>query len=100
MVTLSYLILLGGLMETTTLSSKGQIIIPKAIRDSHHWRSGEKFIIEEVPTGIILKPARLFPATTLEEGLGAAGYHGPEKSTEEMALGVDEALRKSWKKRV
>jgi len=86
-------------METTTLSSKGQIIIPKTIRESHHWEPGEKFIIEDTPAGIILKPARLFPATTLEQGLGCAGYQGPQKSMEEMTRGVEEELRKVWKRR-
>lgn len=85
-------------METTTLSSKGQIIIPKAIRETHHWGPGEKFIIEETQTGILLKPARLFPVTTLEEGFGCAGYRGPGKSLEEMTKGVEEGLRKAWKR--
>ena len=86
-------------METTTLSSKGQIIIPKSIRESHHWMPGEKFIIEETQAGIILKPARPFPATTLEEGFGCAGYRGARKSVEEMTEGIEAELRKVWKRR-
>jgi len=85
-------------METTTLSSKGQIIIPKALRDSHHWRPGTKFFIEETANGLVLKPAGCFPATDLEDGLGCAGYTGPAKSVEEMREGVDEALRREWRK--
>lgn len=29
-------------METTRLSSKGQIIIPKALRDIYHWQTGQE----------------------------------------------------------
>lgn len=85
-------------METTLLSSKGQIIIPKLIRESHHWRPGTRFIVEDTPDGILLKPLAPFPATDLKEGLGCAGYRGPAKTVEEMAEGVDEELRRQWRK--
>ena len=42
-------------METTLLSSKGQVIIPKPIRESHHWRPGTRFIVEDTPAGILLR---------------------------------------------
>jgi AbrB family looped-hinge helix DNA binding protein len=85
-------------MEITTLSSKGQIIIPKALRDSHHWQPGTKFVIEETATGLILKPASCFPSSNAREGLGCAGYIGPSKSVEEMNEGVDEVFRRQWQK--
>ena len=85
-------------METTTLSSKGQIIIPKALRDSHHWRPGTKFFIEETPAGLVLKPVSCFPVTNLEDGLGCAGYKGPPKTVEQMREGVDDALKREWQK--
>ena len=31
-------------METTRLSSKGQVIIPKRLRDAHHWLAGQELI--------------------------------------------------------
>lgn len=82
----------------TTLSSKGQIIIPKALRDSHQWGAGTKFLIEDTAAGLVLKPASCFPATDLEEGLGCAGYTGAPKSVEEMKEGIDEALKREWQK--
>lgn len=33
-------------METTRLSSKGQVILPKSIRDARHWAPGAEFEIE------------------------------------------------------
>jgi len=83
-------------METTRLSSKGQIVIPKSLRDSHHWRPGTEFIIEDTATGIILRPRKLFPATKLEDGIGCTGYDGPSKTVEEMEEGMLADLRKQW----
>lgn len=85
-------------MATTVLSSKGQIIIPKEIRKSRHWRPGTRFVVEETAAGLLLKPATEFPPTRLEEGLGCLGYGGPAKTVEEMEQGIDEELRRRWKK--
>lgn len=76
-------------METTLLSSKGQVIIPKAIRSSHHWKVGARFEVEEVPEGVLLKPLGHFPATDLKSGLGCAGYQGPAKSLDEIQAALD-----------
>ena len=35
-------------METTRLSSKGQIILPKAVRDFHRWGPCTDFVVEDV----------------------------------------------------
>ncbi|MEQ1611343.1 MAG: AbrB/MazE/SpoVT family DNA-binding domain-containing protein [Hyphomicrobiaceae bacterium] len=75
-------------MDTTTLSSKGQIIIPKAVRDAYGWREGTVFVVEEVANGILLRPERAFPRTQLKDVIGCAGYKGPSRTIEEM----DEAV--------
>jgi AbrB family looped-hinge helix DNA binding protein len=43
---------------TTTLSSKGQIVIPASIRERHNFRVGDELLIEEREDEIILKKAR------------------------------------------
>ncbi len=43
---------------TTTLSSKGQIVIPAAVRERHHFRFGDELLIEERDDEIVLKKAR------------------------------------------
>lgn len=85
-------------METTLLSSKGQVIIPKAIRSSHHWKSGTRFVIEEVQGGVLLKPISNFPETDLKSGLGCVGYQGAAKSLEEIQAAMDGDLVESWRK--
>ncbi len=84
-------------MELTTLSSKGQVIIPKAVRESHSWRPGLRLVVEDTPAGIVLRPARPFPSTSLEEGLGCVGYRGRARTVREMDLGIDAELRKRWR---
>ncbi|HTV42890.1 MAG TPA: AbrB/MazE/SpoVT family DNA-binding domain-containing protein [Candidatus Sulfotelmatobacter sp.] len=42
---------------TTILSSKGQIVIPAAIREKHRFRVGDELLIEDRDNEIILKKA-------------------------------------------
>jgi AbrB family looped-hinge helix DNA binding protein len=83
-------------METTLLSSKGQVIIPKSIRTSHHWKPGTRFVVEDVQGGVLLKPVSSFPATDLQSGLGCTGYKGAAKSLDEMQAAVDEEVARVW----
>lgn len=82
-------------MPTTTLSSKGQIIIPGALRAAHHWETGTELTLENTSDGVLLKPHKHFPPTRLEDGLGCAGYKGPAKSLAEIERGITEAIRRS-----
>ena len=43
-IILTIILLIVPSMETTRLSSKGQVIIPKTLRDAHHWLAGQEFI--------------------------------------------------------
>jgi AbrB family looped-hinge helix DNA binding protein len=57
-------------METTRLSTKGQIILPKVIRASHAWGPGTEFIVEETTDGILLRPVGRFPEVELDQVVG------------------------------
>jgi AbrB family looped-hinge helix DNA binding protein len=85
-------------MITTTLSGKGQIVIPKALRESRRWRPGTRFIVEEITSGILLKPNRTFPPTRHEEGLGCTGYKGPVVNVQDMDQVIQDDIRKRWRK--
>ena len=78
-------------METTRLSSKGQIIIPKALRDAYHWESGLEFVVIDTGQGVLLKPNRPFAPTTLDDVAGSLTYDGPPRTVEEM----DKAIRRA-----
>ena len=80
-------------MEKTRLSSKGQVIIPKSIRDARGWKEGEELLVEETKDGVMLRPAQPFPRTTLQEVVGCMKYEGPRRSLEEMDAAVARGAR-------
>ena len=85
-------------MITTTLSGKGQIVIPKALRESRRWRPGTRFIVEEITSGILLRPNRTFPLTSPEDGLGCTGYKGPVIKVQDMEQAIQKDIHKRWRK--
>jgi AbrB family looped-hinge helix DNA binding protein len=80
-------------MDTTKLSSKGQIILPKSVRDSHHWVPGTEFTVEDTAEGVLLRPRKPFKATRLEDVAGCLKYEGPSRSIEDMDKAVDAELK-------
>lgn len=50
-------------METVRLSSKGQIVIPKVIRDQLHLQAGAEFFVSASALGVSLVPVQAFPVT-------------------------------------
>jgi AbrB family looped-hinge helix DNA binding protein len=85
-------------MDTTRLSSKGQVIIPKEVRDAKGWREGDELIVEDRPDGVFLRRRKPFKRATLDEVVGIAGYAGPAKSIEDMDEAVGQMLRRKWKR--
>jgi len=75
-------------MEKVKLSSKGQFILPKAIRDRHQWKAGTEFVVIDRGTELIVKPARVFPRTDLESPDAPSIYKGKPLSVEEMKQAV------------
>lgn len=77
-------------MLTTKLSSKGQVIIPKHMRHSYHWATGQDLIVIDTGDGILLKAKTPFPKTTIDEVASCLKYTGEAKSLDDM----QEAIRK------
>lgn len=63
-------------MDTVKLSSKGQIVIPKAMRDDMHLPPGTEFVISMTGAGISLVPKTLFPKATGREVRGILAKQG------------------------
>lgn len=86
-------------MDTTRLSSKGQVVIPRLVRDAHGWPPGTELVIEDAGDAIVLRPRKPFPPTRLEDGLGGTGYRGPAQTVEEMDEGIAREVRRRWRER-
>lgn len=82
-------------MATTRISTKGQVVLPQAIRESRNWRAGTELIVEDTKDGVLLRPAKPFPPTKFDEAFGFLRYKGKPKTLEEM----EEAIAKGVKER-
>jgi len=78
----------------TTVSTKGQVILPKAIRERLNWHPGTRLIVEETADGVLLKTAPLFKPKRHEEVAGMLAYKGPPKTIEEMDAGIEAEIRR------
>ncbi len=79
--------------SSTVLSTKGQVILPKAVREQLNWKPGTRLTIEQTADGVVLRSKPLFPATTDDQVFGCLKYDGPAKTLEEMDAGVDAAIQ-------
>ena len=83
-------------MEFTRLSSKGQVIIPKALRDAHHWQAGQELIAINTGDGILLKPKKPFQETKLEDVAGCLPYKGKAKTLDELDNAIRQGVLEQW----
>jgi AbrB family looped-hinge helix DNA binding protein len=82
-------------METTRLSTKGQIVLPKTIRASRAWGVGTEFTVEETSDGILLRPVGPFPETDLDQVVGCLKSKRKLKTPAQMRAAVErEVIRR------
>lgn len=79
---------------TTIVSTKGQVILPKAIRELRQWSTGTQLIVENTPDGVLLKSAAVFPKTDLDAVFGALRYSGPALSIDDMNVAITTEARR------
>ena len=81
---------------TVRLSTKGQVILPKSIRQRRRWDAGTCLIVEDTADGVLLKSAPLFKPTRPEDVAGSLKYSGRPKTLEEMDAGVLAEARRRY----
>lgn len=82
-------------MVTTRLSTKGQLIIPREIRNRLGWHPGMKLLIESQGDCVVIRPLKEVPESTFEELAGCTGYDGPPRTLEEMDEAIVRGARES-----
>ncbi|MGO8024519.1 AbrB/MazE/SpoVT family DNA-binding domain-containing protein [Rhizobium leguminosarum] len=71
-----------------TVSTKGQIILPKTIRQRRKWEAGTRLIVEETAEGVLLRQAPAFSQTKPDDVFGMLPFNGEPKTLEDMEIGV------------
>ena len=85
------------LTEVTAVSSKGQIVLPKAIRDSLALRSGTRLMVMSDGENILLKPIRRPDISEFRQMMDqAAQWASDAGMTEED---ISDAIREARKAR-
>jgi AbrB family looped-hinge helix DNA binding protein len=72
----------------TVLSTKGQVILPKTIRDERHWEAGTRLMVEQTADGVLLRAASIFAPTRPEDVFASLATSGAPKTLDEMNAGV------------
>ena len=68
-------------MLTTKLSTKGQVILPKAIREAAGLQPGTEFTVEKTGEGILLRPLQQSKPARLEDLFGILHVPGRKPAT-------------------
>ncbi len=81
---------------TTRLSTKGQVILPKSVRERRGWKAGEKLVVEDRPEGVLLRRLEPQAHTRYEDVAGCLGPAKREVSIEEISSVSGDYVRKRW----
>jgi AbrB family looped-hinge helix DNA binding protein len=75
-------------MQTTKLSSKGQVIIPKILRSRYKWDIGQELTVIDTGEGVLLRSSRPFKKTELNEVAGVLKYSAKPVSLDDMEKAI------------
>jgi len=81
---------------TTVVSTKGQVILPKSLREERHWRAGTRLVVEATDDGILLRAAPVFAPTRPEDVFASLPFSGTPKTLEEMDAGIAAEARRRY----
>jgi len=80
-------------MATTTVSSKGQIVIPRHLREKHRLTSGVRLQISETEDGLVLSPITKARSSECQPGWRA--LRGSAKDTDALKQHFEEHRREA-----
>ena len=77
-----------GRKPTTIVSTKGQVILPKAVRERRHWSAGTELVVEDTAEGVLLTEKPVFAPTRPKDVFGSLPWKGKTKSDADMKAGI------------
>ena len=80
-------------MPTTTVSSKGQVVIPRHLREKHRLTSGIRLQVSETDEGLVLSPMRR-PRRSADQA-GWRSLRGCAKGTDALKQHLAEHRREA-----
>ena len=80
-------------MNIARLSSKGQLIIPKPIRQAHGWDTGQELEVIDTAEGPFLKAKSPFKQTSMDDVVGSLPYSGEAKTVAQMHEAIATAIK-------
>ena len=86
-------------MDTTKLSSKGQVIIPKAVRSARRWEAGQELLVIDTDEGVLLMPKAPFEATRLGDVAGMLKDRVKPRTERQIREAIDRDVRSRWRGR-
>ena len=85
----------------TTMSAKGQVVIPKDVREELGLHPGQALDVVKMNGGVFLRPVTQKSGRSFDEILreirSLYKHEGPPVSIEEMNAAVDQMFRETWK---
>ena len=75
-------------MQASQVSSKGQVVIPKPLRERLGIKDGTRVAFVQEGDSLRLTPLGGDAKASIKQGYGITGYRGPKVSFDEMREGV------------
>ena len=85
-------------METTRISSKGQVVLPKSVREDFDWPAGTDLTIERGPDYVMLRRKDGIRPTTIDEVLGMFKVNR-RITDEEIEKAIEDERRERWRRK-
>ncbi|HEU0067059.1 MAG TPA: AbrB/MazE/SpoVT family DNA-binding domain-containing protein [Sphingomonas sp.] len=86
--------------HSAKFSAKGQIVIPKDVRDRYRFGNGDVVDVIETTEGVLLKRPSSTKAASFEDALAriraAVRYDGPRLDEGDWQAGIAAAVREKW----
>jgi AbrB family looped-hinge helix DNA binding protein len=82
-----------GARDVLTVSAKGQVVIPQAIRLELGITPGSEVEVHREGSGVVIRLKHARPVSKLEDGVGMLVYRGPKLKTKLEDVNVFELMR-------